>query len=206
MARLTKTYTGDFTTFVAKKIIELALKQAKKKGKSTQDVDDDDVVSGGGQSNPVNPVTSLVPVRGGAIAKSQDQDPRISKLTNLINDPGATAGEKDAARAALKRVTKRTPQFERGFIPKGFSRIFNNGIEVKETKLGVFLEKVALSLSSSINTINEKMDETNENVIAAKDGIDKTYRKLETHSDTLEDKLDAIIAVSYTHLTLPTKA
>ena len=37
------------------------------------------------------------------------------------------------------------------------------------------------------------MDETNENVIAAKDGIDKTYRKLETHSDTLEDKLDAII-------------
>ena len=85
MARLTKTYTGDFTTFVAKKIIELALKQAKKKGKSTQDVDDDDVVSGGGQSNPVNPVTSLVPVRGGAIAKSQDQDPRISKLTNLIN-------------------------------------------------------------------------------------------------------------------------
>ena len=193
MARLTKTYTGDFTTFVAKKIIELALKQAKKKGKSTQDVDDDDVVSGGGQSNPVNPVTSLVPVRGGAIAKSQDQDPRISKLTNLINDPGATAGEKDAARAALKRVTKRTPQFERGFIPKGFSRIFNNGIEVKETKLGVFLEKVALSLSSSINTINEKMDETNENVIAAKDGIDKTYRKLETHSDTLEDKLDAII-------------
>ena len=193
MARLTKTYTGDFTTFIAKKIIELALKQAKKKGKSTQDVEDDDVVSGGGQSNPVNPITSLVPVRGGAIAKSQDQDPRISKLTNLINDPGATAGEKDAARAALKRVTRRIPNAERGFIPKGFSRIFNNGIEVKETKLGVFLEKVALSLSSSINTINEKMDETNENVIAAKDGIDKTYRKLETHSDTLADKLDAII-------------
>ena len=193
MARLTKTYTGDFTTFIAKKIIELALKQAKKKGKSTQDVEDDDVVSGGGQSNPVNPVTSLIPVRGGAIAKSQDQDPRISKITNIINNPAATTGEKDAARAALKRVTRRIPNAERGFIPKGFSRIFNNGIEVKETKLGVFLEKVALSLSSSINTINEKMDETNENVIAAKDGIDKTYRKLETHSDTLADKLDAII-------------
>ena len=193
MARLTKTYTGDFTTFIAKKIIELALKQAKKKGGSTQDVEDDDVVSGGGQSSPVNPITSLVPVRGGAIAKSQDQDPRISKITNIINNPSATAGEKDAARAALKRVTRKIPQAERGFIPKGFSRIFNNGIEVKETKLGVFLEKVALSLSSSINTINEKMDETNENVIAAKDGIDKTYRKLETHSDTLEDKLDAII-------------
>ena len=193
MARLTKTYTGDFTTFIAKKIIELALKQAKKKGKSTQDVDDDDVVSGGGQSNPVNPVTSLVPVRGGAIVKSQDQDPRILKLTNLINDPGATAGEKDAARAALKRVTRRTPQFERGFIPKGFSRIFNDGIQVREKKLGTFLEKVALSLSSSLNTINQKMDEANENVIAAKDGIDRTYKKLEQNGDSLEEKLDAIV-------------
>jgi len=204
MARLTKTYTGDFTTFVAKKIIELALKQAKKKGKSTQDVDDDDVVSGGGQSNPVNPVnpvTSLVPVRGNAITKSQDQDPRISKLTNLINNPAATAGERDAARAALKRVTKRTPQFERGFIPKTFSRIFNNGIEVKEKKLGVFLEKVAISLSSSINTINQKMDEANEGIIAAKDGIDQTYKKLEDNSDTLSDKLDAIIeALRYSNI------
>ena len=193
MASLQKTYTGDFTTFIAKKIIELALKQAKKKGKSTQDVEDDDVVSGGGQSNPVNPITSLVPVRGGAIAKSQDQDPRISKITNIINNPAATAGEKDAARAALKRVTRRTPQFERGFIPKGFSRIFNDGIQVREKKLGTFLEKVALSLSSSLNTINQKMDEANENVIAAKDGIDRTYKKLEQNGDSLEEKLDAIV-------------
>ena len=199
MARLTKTYTGDFTTFIAKKIIELALKQAKKKGKSTQDVDDDDVVSGGGQSNPVNPVTSMVPARGGAIVKSQD--PRISKLTDLINHPNTSTTEREAARAALKRVTKRTPQFERGFIPKAFSRIFNNGIEVKEKKLGVFLEKVAISLSSSINTINQKMDEANEGIIAAKDGIDQTYKKLEDNSDTLSDKLDAIIeALRYSNI------
>ena len=192
MARLTKTYTGDFTTFIAKKIIELALKQAKKKGKSTQDVDDDDVVSGGGQSNPVNPITSIVPVRGGAIAKSQDQDPKIEKFTNLINR-GATAGEREAARNALKRYTKKLPRYERGFFPKAFSKILNDGIEVKEKNLGVFLEKVAISLSSSINTINDKMDESNENVIAAKDGIDKTYKKLEQNGDSLEQKLDAII-------------
>ena len=55
------------------------------------------------------------------------------------------------------------------------------------------LEKVAISLSSSINTINDKMDESNENVIAAKDGIDKTYKKLEQNGDSLEQKLDAII-------------
>ena len=199
MASLTKTYTGDFTTFIAKKIIELALKQAKKKGKSTQDVEDDDVVSGGGQPSSVSSVTSMVPARGGAIVKSQD--PRISKLTDLINHPNTSTTEREAARAALKRVTKRTPQFERGFIPKAFSRIFNNGIEVKEKKLGVFLEKVAISLSSSINTINQKMDEANEGIIAAKDGIDQTYKKLEDNSDTLSDKLDAIIeALRYSNI------
>ena len=64
MARLTKTYTGDFTTFIAKKIIELALKQAKKKGKSTQDVEDDDVVSGCllyTSPSPRDPKTSRMP-------------------------------------------------------------------------------------------------------------------------------------------------
>ena len=81
---------------------------------------------------------------------------------------------------------------ERGFFP----RAFNDGIQVREKKLGTFLEKVALSLSSSLNTINQKMDETNEGVIAAKDGIDRTYKKLEQNSDSLEEKLDAIVALS----------
>ena len=205
MARLTKTYTGDFTTFVAKKIIELALKQAKKKGKSTQDVDDDDVVSGGGQSNPVNPVTSIVPVRKeGSSGLSRNVDPKTEKITNIINNlndvinnPAAFPGEKENARDALKKYTKKLPRYERGFFPKNF----NGGIEVKEKKLGVFLEKVAISLSSSINTINQKMDEANEGIIAAKDGIDQTYKKLEDNSDTLSDKLDAIIeALRYSNI------
>ena len=190
MASMQKTYTGDLTQFIAKKIFAALLKKAKKKGGSTQD---DDVVSGGEQSNPATPTLPFAPIRGGAIVKSQDQDPRVSKITNLMNNPASTAGERDAARAALKRLTRKVPNAERGFIPKGFSRIFNDGIEVTEKKLGVFLEKVAISISSSINTINDKMDESNENVIAAKDGIDKTYKKLEQNGDSLEQKLDAII-------------
>ena len=189
MASMQKTYTGDLTQFIAKKIIAALLKKAKS-GKKGVGIEDDDVV--GGKSSPVNPITSIVPVRGGAIAKSQDQDPKIEKFTNLINR-GATAGEREAARNALKRYTKKLPRYERGFFPKAFSKILNDGIEVKEKKLGVFLEKVAISLSSSINTINDKMDESNENVIAAKDGIDKTYKKLEQNGDSLEQKLDAII-------------
>ena len=143
MARLTKTYTGDFTTFIAKKIIELALKQAKKKGKSTQDVDDDDVVSGGGQSNPVNPVTSIVPVRKeGPSGLSRNVDPKTEKITNIINNlndvinnPAAFPGEKENARDALKKYTKKLPRYERGFFPKNF----NSGIKVRDEKLGVFL-------------------------------------------------------------------
>ena len=189
MASMQKTYTGDLTQFIAKKIIAALLKKAKS-GKKGVGIEDDDVV--GGKSSPVNPITSIVTVRGGAIAKSQDQDPKIEKFTNLINR-GATAGEREAARNALKRYTKKLPRYERGFFPKAFSKILNDGIEVKEKKLGVFLEKVAISLSSSINTINDKMDESNENVIAAKDGIDKTYKKLEQNGDSLEQKLDAII-------------
>ena len=197
MASMQKTYTGDLTQFIAKKIFAALLKKAKKKGGSTQD---DDVVSGGEQSNPATPALPFAPIRGGTIVKSQDQDPRVSKITNLMNNPAATAGERDAARAALKRLTRKVPNAERGFIPRGFSRIFNDGIEVTEKKLGVFLEKVAISISSSINTINDKMDESNENVIAAKDGIDKTYKKLEQNGDSLEQKLDAIIdALQYSN-------
>ena len=67
------------------------------------------------------------------------------------------------------------------------------GVVVKDQQLGNFLAAVALSLSSSLNTINKKLDDTSEGVIAAKDGIDATHKKLEQHSDSLESKLDDII-------------
>ena len=186
MASLIKTYKGDLTTFIAGKIWEFVKGRAKK---GSQDVEDEELTEKSGQPSSVSSVTSFVPARGGAIVKSQDQDPRISKITNLINDPTATAGERNAARAALKRVTKRIPQFERGFFPKNF----NSGIKVRDEKLGVFLGKLALSLSSSFNSINEKLNETDDGITATKDGIDKTYKKLEQNSDSLESKLDGII-------------
>ena len=48
-------------------------------------------------------------------------------------------------------------------------------------------------MSSSINSLNQKADETTEGIEVAKDGISQTYKKLEHSSDTLENKLDAII-------------
>ena len=67
------------------------------------------------------------------------------------------------------------------------------GVKVKDTQLGNFLSAVALSLSSSLNIINQKLDETSEGVIVAREGIANTHKKLEEDSDSLISKLDAII-------------
>ena len=67
------------------------------------------------------------------------------------------------------------------------------GIVVHDRLLGNFLAAVSISLSSSINSLNQKADETTEGIEVAKDGISQTYKKLEHSSDTLENKLDAII-------------
>ena len=66
-------------------------------------------------------------------------------------------------------------------------------VVVHDEKLGNFISAVSISLSSSLNTVNQKIDDTNENINVAKDGIDQTYKKLEQNSDSLEEKLDAII-------------
>ena len=174
MASLQKTYTGDLTVAIAKKILAAIL---KKRGKTQVSGDDF------GQSSP-NAITSIVPTPKsplGEIQLSQSFDKGdLGKAARL--DP-------ELKKRLIQERMRPMISAERGFFP----RAFNDGIQVREKKLGTFLEKVALSLSSSLNTINQKMDEANENVIAAKDGIDRTYKKLEQNGDSLEEKLDAIV-------------
>ena len=69
----------------------------------------------------------------------------------------------------------------------------SKAVVVQDRALGNFLVAVAISLNSSLNSLNQKADETTEGIIVAKDGIDKTYKKLEQSSDSLENKLDAIV-------------
>ena len=69
----------------------------------------------------------------------------------------------------------------------------SKGVKVEDEKLGSFIAAVALSLNSSIKSINEKMGETSKGVIAAKEGIANTLKKLEDNGDTVSDKLDKII-------------
>ena len=187
MASLIKTYKGDLTTFIAGKIWEFVKNRAKK---GSEDIEDEEPTKQSGQPSSVSSVTSIVPVRKeGPSGLSRNVDPKTEKITNIINNPAAFPGEKENARAALKKYTKKLPRYERGFFPKNF----NSGIKVRDEKLGVFLGKLALSLSSSFNSINEKLNETDDGITATKDGIDKTYKKLEQNSDSLESKLDAII-------------
>ena len=78
----------------------------------------------------------------------------------------------------------------------------SKGIVVRDQKLGNFVAAVAVSISSSLNSINEKLDESSDGISAAKDGIDQTYKKLEQSGDSLETKLDAIIeALRYSNTT-----
>ena len=78
-------------------------------------------------------------------------------------------------------------------VPTTTNNTNTKGTSVKDQQLGNFLAAVALSLSSSFNSINKKLDEANEGIIVAKDGIDSTHKKLEHHSDSIESKLDDII-------------
>ena len=64
------------------------------------------------------------------------------------------------------------------------------GVKVTDEKLGSFIAAVALSLTSSLESINKKMDETSEGVIIAREGIANTHKKLEDNGDTVSDKLD----------------
>ena len=144
-----------------------------------------------GQSSPINAKSSIVSTPGSALV-APTAGPRLSSGQIARLDPVAKA------RMIQERMGLPVVSAESGFIPNKKSDIFGlrgtgKEIKVKEGKLGKFLEAVALSLSSSFNSINEKLDESSQGINATKDGIDATYKKLEQHSDSLESKLDDII-------------
>ena len=244
MAGLVKTYTGDLTQSIAKRIYEAALvgheyrKDAKGiidpekagvddfklnrgeffghalRAKATSwlpkrfqhqmpDLEGSDYLMRGQKrtimspfASPINPVPSTA--TGGAIQKYTRGgiDPSIVPNDAILGDMiNITPG-----RGRRVNPGRRFVSAETGFIPDDKKNIFNKarglfgqGVKVREEKLGKFLSAVAQSLSASLGSINKKMDEANEGVIIAKDGIAATHKQLEGSSDILESKLDAII-------------
>ena len=155
MASLIKTYTGDLSVAIAKRLIALG-----------RDLYGDGFQFGGGNGGSnVSGKDPMVPNRGGG--GSDPINPEVVSSTpfdGLVKKPS---------------ITNTAPR--------------QAGIVVHDQKLGNFLAAVSISLSSSLNTANQKLDDSSEGIIAAKDGIDNTYKKLEQHSDSLESKLDDII-------------
>ena len=157
MASLQKTYTGDLTTAIAKRLMAAYFKY-----------EDDNYIAQGTAA------------------------PNVSGTDPMVPGPGGFGGSGGGGGINPEIVT-RTP-FD-GLVKKPS---INNttrqvGIVVHDQKLGNFLAAVSVSLSSSLNNTNQKIDETSEGITAAKDGIQNTYKKLEQHSDSLESKLDDII-------------
>lgn len=80
--------------------------------------------------------------------------------------------------------------------PRGLQKTSNTRqqeVIVKDQKLGKFFAAVSLSLSASIDSMNRRMGDTDEQLITVKEGLFGTIKKLEYSSDILETKLDAII-------------
>ena len=162
MASLIKTYTGDLSVAIAKRLIELGRNLYGDGfqfggGNGGSNVSGNDPVvpnRGGGGSGPINPeVVSSTPFDG------------------LVKKPS---------------INNTAPR--------------QAGIVVHDQKLGNFLAAVSISLSSSLNTANQKLDDSSEAIGAAREGIANTYKKLEQHSDSLESKLDDIIqALNYSN-------
>ena len=213
MASLQKTYSGDLSTSIAKQLwmVRNVASAARQESQAWADKNPD-LVKG------INPMFGR-----GQIFSRELQRRATSRLPKRFQrqlygpidywargqstiDPLMGVGKDTKSGGALRLLPEyqniahpdeRAYRSNTSKIPKspGITNTAKRekGVAVKDQKLGNFLAAVALSLSSSFNSINKKLDEANEGIIVAKDGIADTHKKLEHHSDSLESKLDDII-------------
>ena len=125
------------------------------------------------------------------IAQGKEGGSNVSGTDPMVPGSGGGGGGRGPINPEIVNRTPFDGLVRRPTINNADKR--QKGVVVQDRALGNFLVAVSLSLSSSINSLNQKADETTEGIEVAKDGIDKTYKKLEYSSDSLENKLDAIV-------------
>ncbi len=215
-----KTATGDLTTSIAKRIYEAAIigdaHRQEAKDIIGKEVDDPMLRRGEFFGHALGAMaTQWLPER------FQHQMPDLrgteylmrGQRRSLMTPFASPIDPKPTSAQAMARAGGRPFPFiaaETGFRPDGdnpssmtpkFSqkndmfglRSFGKGVKVREEKLGKFLAAILLSITKSLASINKKVDETEEGVIVAKEGIAGTHKQLEDNSNMLESKLDAII-------------
>ena len=208
MANISQTSSGDLTGFIAGKIFDIISDARVEKSKAQQEADKygvdvdftpgeftarsarNDLIRNTLGSNFV-PKTKYPDLLARGQATSDPLMGTPAHLRKLPEYQQLASEEEKKFRSNAKTVPSRNPSSSSG--SSGIKSTTGDPIKVKDQKLGVFLAAVVKSLNANIASINSRIDETESNVIQAKEGIFGTIKQLEQNSDLLETKLDAII-------------
>ena len=208
MANISQTSSGDLTGFIAGKIFDIISDARVEKSKAQQEADKYgvDVDFTPGEFTARSARNDLIRNTLGSnfvpktkypdlLARGQStKDPLMGVPVHLRKLPeyqNLASEEEKKFRSNVKTVPSRNPSSSSR--SRGMESTTGDPIKVKDQKLGVFLAAVVKSLNANIASINSRIDETESNVIQAKEGIFGTIKQLEQNSDLLETKLDAII-------------
>ena len=208
MANFSQTFSGDLTGFIAGKIFDIISDARVEKSKAQQEADKYgvDVDFTPGEFTARSARNDLIRNTLGSnfvpktkypdlLARGQStKDPLMGVPVHLRKLPeyqNLASEEEKKFRSSTKTVPSRNQSSSAG--SRRTESTTGDPIKVKDQKLGVFLAAVVKSLNANIASINSRIDETESNVIQAKEGIFGTIKQLEQNSDLLETKLDAII-------------
>ena len=211
MASLQKTFSGDLTTSIASSIFDIISEAKGEKETATKEAEKYgvDVDFTPGEFTARSARNRLIERTVGKrfvpetkypdlLARGQSSsDPLMGTPANVRKLPEyqKLANPKEQAFNQSSYVTGRNiPSMQpKSSGTSSTTSTVGKPVKVKDAKLGVFLAQVVKALNENISSLNERLSDTEGQVIAAKEGIFGTIKQLEQNSDVLETKLDAII-------------
>ena len=207
MANISPTFSGDFSSFMVGKIFDIISDARSERAKADKEAAKYgvDVNFTPGEFTARSARNSLIESTLGRRFVPQTRYPDLLARGQFSSDPlmGTPAN------------VRKLPEYQQLANPQ--ERLFNNSsyitgknipssgtrgttsttgekpVKVKDEKLGGYLAAVIKALNANIASINERLDDTEQGVIEAKEGVYGTIKQLEQNSDLLETKLDSII-------------
>ena len=207
MANFSPTFSGDFSSFMVGKIFDIISDAKSERAKADKEAAKYgvDVDFTPGEFTARSARNSLIESTLGRRFVPQTRYPDLLARGQFSSDPlmGTPAN------------VRKLPEYQQLANPQ--ERLFNNSsyitgknipssgtrgttsttgekpVKVKDEKLGGYLAAVIKALNANIASINERLDDTEQGVIEAKEGVFGTIKQLEQNSDLLETKLDSII-------------
>ena len=207
MANISPTFSGDFSSYMVGKIFDIISDAKSERAKADVEAAKYgvDVDFTPGEFTARSARNSLIESTLGRRFVPQTRYPDLLARGQFSSDPlmGTPAN------------VRKLPEYQQLANPQ--ERLFNNSsyitgknipssgtrgttsttgekpVKVKDEKLGGYLAAVIKALNANIASINERLDDTEQGVIEAKEGVFGTIKQLEQNSDLLETKLDSII-------------